>query len=432
MPTGDKWLLTLASQETSSEDNATIQSYNVEERSSKFDSKTLSTSQRDWKENPDHGEGSQASPYSDQIPLHDGNDTDIVKNESREIMDEYSQQTVQDAIDTSGCWSIGEFSQDEEDLAPQPSNFREQALFSQIANSRDDIDDNSSYSSILGDISPRLSSDDFDNHNVEFDDLKDEGVSNGHDLKSRSKKLNNLETCVSGSDAELLPKQNVASALSLAAPPTFIPKAPVFISSKSTAFSVLNSSTKSDTSKRKHNQISSDSHEKITLVENGLSMKAKKLLEEDQHAHNQWDTDVRGYMAQLGSVAFLGPIYPNTQLFRIVNIMDDKGLVYTECIRIEEPPEEVVWKHVSAAENNLQDDNQVTWSPAESDDVDTNPQVIYFSFVNSSLSQPMRARFNQSQLVRIWPPWHEYLLEMDDGSVTTIKLVTQFITDAIY
>jgi hypothetical protein len=44
----------------------------------------------------------------------------------------------------------------------------------------------------------------------------------------------------------------------------------------------------------------------------------------------------------------------------------------------------------------------------------------------------MRARFNQSRLVRIWPPWHEHLLELDDGSVTTIKLVTQFITDAIY
>jgi hypothetical protein len=137
-------------------------------------------------------------------------------------------------------------------------------------------------------------------------------------------------------------------------------------------------------------------------------------------------------VAQLGSVAFLGPIYPNTQLFRIVNMMEDKGLVYTECIHITEPPEEVVWSHVSAAENHLQYDNQVTWSPAESDDVDTNPQVIYFSFINSSLSQTMRARFNQSQLVRIWHPWHEYLLEMDDGSVTTIKLVTQFITDAIY
>lgn len=137
-------------------------------------------------------------------------------------------------------------------------------------------------------------------------------------------------------------------------------------------------------------------------------------------------------MAQLGSVAFLGPIYPNTQLFRIVHMMEDRGLVYTECIRVTEPPEEVVWSHVSAAENQSQDDNQAAWSPAENDDIDARPQVIYFSFVNFSLSQVMRARFNQSRLVRIWPPWHEHLLELDDGSVTTIKLVTQFITDAIY
>ncbi|KAI9283049.1 hypothetical protein BC943DRAFT_353907 [Umbelopsis sp. AD052] len=431
MPTDDQWLLTLASQDTSNEDNATVQGYNVDEIFYKTDSKALSTSQRDRKENPDHGEGSQASPLSDKIPLDDDSDIDNMKNENRETMGGYSQQTAQDALDTSGCWSIGEFSQDEEELAPQPRNLREQALFSQIANSRDDIDDNSSYSSILGDISPRLSPDDFDND--DFDDLKDERVSNGHDPKPKSKKLNNVES-ITGPDSESFAKQNAASAFSIAAPPSFTPKAPVFISSKSPAFSVLSSHTsaKSDSSKRKHNQMSSDSHEKMELVENGLSMKAKKLLEEDKHTHNQWDTDVRGYMAQLGSVAFLGPIYPNTQLFRIVHMMEDKGLVYTECIRIAEPPEEVVWKHVSAAENNLQDDNQITWKPAESDDIDTNPQVIYFSFVNSSLSQTMRARFNQSQLVRIWPPWHEYLLEMDDGSVTTIKLVTQFITDAIY
>jgi hypothetical protein len=270
MPAGDKWLLTLASQDANSEDNANVQDCSIEERSSKSDSKTLSTSQRECDENPDRREGSQASPLSDKIPLDDDNDIDNIKNGSREIIDGYSQQTAQDAIDTSGCWSIGEFSQDEEDLAPpQPRNFREQALFSQIANSRDDIDDNSSYSSILGDISPRLSPEDFDANNDDFDDLKGEGVSEGHDPKSKTEKLNHRKISTSGPDAEILPKQNIASTFSIAAPPAFTSKAPVFISSKSPAFSVLNSNTsvKSDTSKRKHNQISSDGHEKIELVE---------------------------------------------------------------------------------------------------------------------------------------------------------------------
>lgn len=135
-------------------------------------------------------------------------------------------------------------------------------------------------------------------------------------------------------------------------------------------------------------------------------------------------------VAQLGSVAYLGPIYPNTQLFRIIDIFDDNGLVHTVCTRVAEPPEELVWSHVSAAENQSQYDSQTAWSPREEDDMDH--QIIFFSFCNSSLTQAMRSRFNQSRLVRIWPPWHEHLLQLEDGSVTTIKLVTQFITDAIY
>jgi hypothetical protein len=269
MPISDKWLLTLASQDTNSDNAANVQDCNRERRSSGFNSQTLLTTQREWKENPDQGEESQANPLSDNIPLDEVNDIDNMKNGSRENMDVYSQQTAQDAIDTSGCWSIGEFSQDEEDLAPQATNFRGQALFSQIANSRDEVDDNSSYSSILGDLSPRLSPDDFDNIDDEFDDLEADGVSKRHDTKSKSKKLNNIENAVSESGAGFLSKQNIASNFTIAAPPTFTPKAPVFVSSKTPTFSVLSSNTnvKSETSKRKHNQVSSGGHGKIELVE---------------------------------------------------------------------------------------------------------------------------------------------------------------------
>lgn len=62
--------------------------------------------------------------------------------------------------DTSGSWSIGEFTQEETRDIAQDQSFRDHRLFSQIADTQIDIDDGSSvYSSVLGDLSPRLNPD---------------------------------------------------------------------------------------------------------------------------------------------------------------------------------------------------------------------------------------------------------------------------------
>jgi hypothetical protein len=138
-------------------------------------------------------------------------------------------------------------------------------------------------------------------------------------------------------------------------------------------------------------------------------------------------------VAQLGSISYLGPVYPNTELFRIVELFDDNGLIHTRCIRVAEPPEELVWTQVSAADHQSQYRSQAIWSPTKVDSFNEDElQLIFFSFANSSLSLDMQERFHQSRMVRIWPPWHEHLLQLEDGSVTTVKLVTRFITDAIY
>lgn len=268
MPTSERWLLTLASQDTNSGNAANAQDCNRERRSSGFDSQTLLTTHSDWKKDLDQGEESKANFLSEYIPPDGENEIGDMKNGGMEKLDVYSQKTAQDAIDTSGCWSIGEFSQDEEDMAPQDTNFRGQALFSQIANSRDEIDDNSSYSSILGDLSPRLSPDDFDDIDNEYHDLEADGDSKEHETKSKHK-LIDLETSVTGSDAGSISKKNIPANFTIATPSNFTTKAPVYVSSKTPAFSVLsaNTSVKSETSKRKHNQITSGSYGNIELVE---------------------------------------------------------------------------------------------------------------------------------------------------------------------
>jgi hypothetical protein len=267
MPTVNKWLLTRASQDTDSEGEVKFQIDNIEQGSSKCDSQTLASNQHDLNGILNKGDNKRASPLSGNI--HDDDDIRIngLRNEDSKEVNGDSQQDVQEAIDTSGCWSIGAFSQDVDEPTLKPRNFREPALFSQIANSRDEIDDNSSYSSILGDLSPSLSEDDLDNNDQDVNSRNGVGRSKGHN--QQLKYLDDVEWANSDFDDDLIPKQQIASALPIATPSNLAHKAPVFISSKSPAFSILNSNSnvKPESSKRKHNQISNDHNTKIQLVQ---------------------------------------------------------------------------------------------------------------------------------------------------------------------
>ncbi|KAJ2959476.1 hypothetical protein NQZ79_g5088 [Umbelopsis isabellina] len=348
----------------------------------------------------------------------------ISTDQELEVM---SHDSKLDPNDTSGSWSIGEFTQDENKDIAHPQSFRDHRLFSQIADTQIDIDDGSSaYSSVLGDLSPRLNQDESslgykDENEIEYVDLD----------PRRELPLENDEASIYHRE-----KKKSVTDYSLVTPSKAIHKPLTFLFPKSNEISLGDSDEygKSESSKRKQRQSTHGSDgEHIKLEENGLAMKAKKLIDAENQAHSYWDTEVRGYMAQLGSIAYLGPVYPNTELFRILELFDDNGLIHTKCIRIAEPPEELVWTQVSAAGHQSQNGSQANWSPNEVDSNNQNElQLIFFSFANSALSLDMQRQFHQSQMVRIWPPWHEHLLQLSDGSVTTVKLVNRFITDAIY
>ncbi|KAM3586045.1 hypothetical protein VKS41_002575 [Umbelopsis sp. WA50703] len=114
------------------------------------------------------------SRLRDKALVH-SDDTAISKDQ------EYEASTHHDTFDpndTSGSWSIGEFTQEETSGIARHQNYRDYRLFSQIADAQIDIDDGSSvYSSVLGDLSPRLNPDDLyigcDNENeIESENLE--------------------------------------------------------------------------------------------------------------------------------------------------------------------------------------------------------------------------------------------------------------------
>jgi hypothetical protein len=174
----------------------------------------------------------------------------------------HSQQGVND---TSGCWSIGAFSQDENEPVSRSGNFRDQALFSQIAYPGEDADDieGSSYSSILGDLSPRLSDEEM---GEKLQDETVDAVGKYRSLRNRydqDEDGNTIEAFDNGA------KTKFPSALSIAEPSSSSHKAPVFVSSKAQTLSLSSGCTAlPESSKRKHTLASAAAKEtQIKLVE---------------------------------------------------------------------------------------------------------------------------------------------------------------------
>jgi hypothetical protein len=269
MPTIEKWLNN-ATQDTQANREATMQNSLIYQESDKREHAFPTSSHFNESENSIAADSKGEEPLLRQDTYcTEADHYNSMKSSKERNVDKLSQQSAQEANDTSGCWSIGTFSQEETEPVAHFGNFREKALFSQIANPRDEVDDyeGSSYSSILGDLSPRHTDNDMGD-NLPTDNSR--SLDYHHSLKNVDE--NDVDNGIVEFDNNFYPVQNILSVFSVAEPSVTAPKAPVFVSSKAQTISLdsSNGKTKAEISKRKHNLAANEAKTKtkqIKLIE---------------------------------------------------------------------------------------------------------------------------------------------------------------------
>lgn len=267
MPTIEKWLNN-ATQDPQANGEATMQNSLIYQESDKREPAFPTSSHFNESENPIAADSKGEEPPLRQDTYRtEADHYNAMKGSKERNVDNFSQQGAQEANDTSGCWSIGTFSQEETEPVAHFGNFREKALFSQIANPHDEVDDyeGSSYSSILGDLSPRHSDNDMDD-NLPTDNSR--SLDYQHSLKNVNE--DDDDNGIVEFDNNFYPMQKVPSVFSVAEPSVPAPKAPVFVSSKAQTISLdsSNSKAKAENPKRKRNLAADEAKTKqMKLVE---------------------------------------------------------------------------------------------------------------------------------------------------------------------